>query len=281
MKLDKDKRIKPVLKWVGGKAAIADCVLDAFPKSYGTYYEPFLGGGAIALSLHRTKRKVLGDINQDLINFYQVLKDKPDLLIEQLIKGENHFNEPSVDNQSYFSKVRGIDRLDNWRSHYTEIDQAARIIFLNRTCFNGLWRVNSRGENNSPYGYPDYLKFDIDNLKKVSFFLRHNVEISLGSYQDTCSTATKGDLVYLDPPYDVIESKKAIAYDSIPFCQLKLKDYVDDLSRRGCYVVLSNAATPLILELYKDYHIKPINARRSIAANGDRTLAKEVIVTNF
>jgi len=274
-------KIKPVLKWVGGKSAIAHLILKSFPAKFGKYYEPFLGGGAIAFSLPRYKQKYLGDINQDLIDFYKVLQYQPDELFFELTKAKKYYDDPKIDNQVFFLNVREIDRKLDWRSQYSLVERAARLIYLNRTCFNGLWRVNSKGQNNSPFGNYETLNFDFDNLKRLSFFLNHNVNLYSWGYKWTCVSAERGDLIYLDPPYDPLPGKKAVAYNSTTFDQTELKNFVDELTERGCHVVLSNAATPLILDLYRDYKIEFINARRSIAANGDRSLAKEVIITNF
>lgn len=264
--------IDPVVKWAGGKRNLISKIKQFFPSSYGDYYEPFVGGGAIALSLSLSKRKILGDLNQDLIIFYKVLRDKPDDLYLRLMDGGKLYSP------DHFAKVQSVDRIPNWRSRLSEVEQAARFLYLNRGSFNGLWRVNRSGHHNTGYGKYKELVFNYSNLDKVSNFLSHYVELRHATYADTLSTAKAGDLVYLDPPYDPLESKEEIKYNSETLDQKDLAATVWDLKDRGCHVVLSNSDTPLVRGLYESYTIVEITARRSISGNGDRTPAKEVIV---
>lgn len=267
--------IEPVVRWMGGKRKLSSFIKSKFPENFGTYYEPFLGGAAIALSLPPSQKKILGDINQDLMCFYRVLAKDPDEIYSRLMK------ITSIDQELYLL-VRSLDRLPDWRDRLSEADQAARFFFLNQTCFNGVWRENKLGQNNTPFGRCiDFIPM-FGNMEKVSQFFAHpKCELRWESYSSTCRDAIAGDLIYLDPPYSVLEGKGKVTYTSVPFSQADLKTEVDFWTTQGCYVVLSNACTPEVLELYKDYKIEYLEASRCVAGNGDRRPAKEVLINNF
>jgi len=267
--------IEPVIRWMGGKRKLSSFIKSKFPENFGTYYEPFLGGAAIALSLPPSQKKILGDINQDLMCFYRVLAKDPDEIYSRLMKIKQ------VDQELYL-KVRSLDRLPDWRDRLSEADQAARFFFLNQSCFNGVWRENKLGQNNTPFGRCiDFIPM-FGNMEKVSQFFAHpKCELRWESYSSTCRDAIAGDLIYLDPPYSVLEGKEKVTYTSVPFSQADLKTEVDFWTTQGCYVVLSNACTPEVLELYKDYKIEYLEASRCVAGNGDRRPAKEVLINNF
>lgn len=265
---------EPVVKWAGGKRKLIPFITSVFPKRYLDYYEPFLGGGAIAFSLPLSKRKYLGDLNQDLITFYQILRDRPEELflgLQETVKFAN---------QTDYDRIRVLDRSPDWRSQSTEVDQAVRFLFLNKCCFNGLWRVNKRGQNNVPFNKKKIgtLKYDFASLVKVSQFLNCYATLCHTNYLQTCAKAKEGDLIYLDPPYDPLEGKAEVKYNAESFDQEKLAKDVQTLVNRGCYVLLSNSDTPRIRQLYQQYEVRSLSARRSISANGDRTDAKEVLV---
>ncbi|NTW20518.1 MAG: DNA adenine methylase, partial [Nostocales cyanobacterium W4_Combined_metabat2_030] len=261
--------VKPFVKWAGGKRQLVPTILaNHLPKNYNlqTYYEPFIGGGALLFSL-QPKKAVINDSNAELINCYKIIKNSLDELIEDL---KNHKN-----NEYYYYDIRDWDREKNFKSK-TEVQRASRIIFLNKTCYNGLFRVNSQGQFNVPFGkYKNPNILDIAVLKAVNKYLNENqVKILNSDFQEAVKDAKRGDFIYLDPPYDpVSETASFTGYDVNGFNkqeQRRLKEVFDDLNSRGCHILLSNACTEFIEDLYKDYPHTKISAIRAINCNGKK-----------
>jgi DNA adenine methylase len=273
--------VKPFVKWVGGKRQLVPTILaNHLPKNYNlqTYYEPFIGGGALLFSL-RPKKAVINDSNAELINCYKIIKNSLDELIEDL---KNHKND-----EYYYYDIRDWDREKNFKSK-TEVQRASRIIFLNKTCYNGLFRVNSQGQFNVPFGkYKNPNILDIAVLKAVNKYLNENqVRILNSDFQEAVKDAKRGDFIYLDPPYDpVSETASFTGYDVNGFNkqeQRRLKEVFDDLNSRGCHILLSNACTEFIEDLYKDYPHTKISAIRAINCNGKkRGKVDEILVKNY
>jgi DNA adenine methylase len=273
--------VKPFVKWAGGKRQLVPTILaNHLPKNYNlqTYYEPFIGGGALLFSL-RPKKAVINDSNAELINCYKIIKNSLDELIEDL---KNHKND-----EYYYYDIRDWDREKNFKSK-TEVQRASRIIFLNKTCYNGLFRVNSQGQFNVPFGkYKNPNILDIAVLKAVNKYLNENqVRILNSDFQEAVKDAKRGDFIYLDPPYDpVSETASFTGYDVNGFNkqeQRRLKEVFDDLNSRGCHILLSNACTEFIEDLYKDYPHTKISAIRAINCNGKkRGKVDEILVKNY
>ena len=273
--------VKPFVKWAGGKRQLVPTILaNHLPKNYNlqTYYEPFIGGGALLFSL-QPKKAVINDSNAELINCYKTIKNSLDELIEDL---KNHKN-----NEYYYYDIRDWDREKNFKSK-TEVQRASRIIFLNKTCYNGLFRVNSQGQFNVPFGkYENPNILDIAVLKAVNKYLNENqVRILNSDFQEAVKDAKRGDFIYLDPPYDpVSETASFTGYDVNGFNkqeQRRLKEVFDDLNSRGCHILLSNACTEFIEDLYKDYLHTKISAIRAINCNGKkRGKVDEILVKNY
>ena len=273
--------VKPFVKWAGGKRQLVPTILaNHLPKNYNlqTYYEPFIGGGALLFSL-QPKKAVINDSNAELINCYKIIKNSLDELIEDL---KNHKN-----NEYYYYDIRDWDREKNFKSK-TEVQRASRIIFLNKTCYNGLFRVNSQGQFNVPFGkYKNPNILDIAVLKAVNKYLNENqVRILNSDFQEAVKDAKGGDFIYLDPPYDpVSETASFTGYDVNGFNkqeQRRLKEVFDDLNSRGCHILLSNAYTEFIEDLYKDYLHTKISAIRAINCNGKkRGKVDEILVKNY
>ena len=273
--------VKPFVKWAGGKRQLVPTILaNHLPKNYNlqTYYEPFIGGGALLFSL-QPKKAVINDSNAELINCYKTIKNSLDELIEDL---KNHKN-----NEYYYYDIRDWDREKNFKSK-TEVQRASRIIFLNKTCYNGLFRVNSQGQFNVPFGkYKNPNILDIAVLKAVNKYLNENqVRILNSDFQEAVKDAKRGDFIYLDPPYDpVSETASFTGYDVNGFNkqeQRRLKEVFDDLNSRGCHILLSNAYTEFIEDLYKDYQHTKISAIRAINCNGKkRGKVDEILVKNY
>ncbi|WP_346199748.1 DNA adenine methylase [Caldifermentibacillus hisashii] len=279
MGITKSRVIQPFLKWAGGKRQLLPEIRKYIPKRMGTYYEPFLGGGAVLFDL-QPKKAVINDINSELINTYLVIKNNVAELIEDLRKHEN--------TSDYYYKIRDLDRDKNRFSKLSDVEKASRLIYLNKTCFNGLFRVNSQGQFNVPFGR--YKNPNIVNefvLRAVSHYLNNNeVKILNGDFADAVSSAKKGDFVYFDSPYDpVSETASFTGYTLGGFNkdeQIRLRDLFVDLDKRGCKVLLSNSATEFIKDLYKDYHIEIVSATRNINSIATkRGKIDEVLVMNY
>jgi len=226
--------VKPFVKWAGGKRQLVPELLENhIPKEYNTkynsYYEPFLGGGALLFAL-QPERAIINDINTELINCYKVIRDLVDELTDDLKRHENE--------KDYFDAIREWDRNKDYKDK-TLVQKASRIIFLNKTCFNGLYRVNLQGQFNVPFGkYKNPRILDLDNLKAVNRYLNENqVEILNLDFQEAVKDAKEGDFIYFDPPYDpVSDNAKFTSYDSSEFRkeeQIRLKETFDELSSIG------------------------------------------------
>ncbi|MCH8519905.1 MAG: DNA adenine methylase [Nanoarchaeota archaeon] len=275
----KNKFVQPFLKWAGGKRALFHEIKKRVPKSYSTYYEPFLGGGAVLFSL-QPKKAVVNDINSEIINVYRIIKTNVEELIKELKKHKN--------DSDYFYKIRDQDRNSEIYKSLTDVQKAARIIFLNKTCFNGLFRVNSQGQFNAPFGRyknPNILNEEV--LRAVKKYLNENkIEILNGNFDDFISKIKKGSFVYLDPPYDPVSSTASFTgYNLDGFGkqdQIKLKEYCDKLNKKGVKFLLSNSATDFIKELYKDYTIEIVEVPRNINSVGSkRGKVDEVLIRNY
>ncbi|MDT8719532.1 DNA adenine methylase [Clostridium sp. 19966] len=276
--MKKNLLVQPFLKWAGGKRQLLPELNKYIPLKYKTYYEPFVGAGALLFDL-QPKKAVINDVNSELINCYNIIKDSLDELIEDLKK---HQNIPE-----YYYEIRELDRKPEFQQ-LTQIERASRIIYLNKTCFNGLFRVNSQGQYNVPFGnYKNPKILDEVVLKAVHNFLNSsNITITNGDFEEVVRGAKKGDFIYFDPPYDpVSDSSSFTGYSLDGFSrdeQRRLKDVFDRLNKKGCFVLLSNSATDFIKDLYKDYRIEIVSASRNINADGlKRGKVDEVLVMNY
>ncbi|NOQ93583.1 MAG: Dam family site-specific DNA-(adenine-N6)-methyltransferase, partial [Methylophaga sp.] len=257
----KNKLVTPFVKWVGGKRQLMKEIEKYIPSHFSRYYEPFVGGGAVLFHL-QPQNAVINDRNAELINLYRVIKSHPDELIEDL---KGHKND-----EEYFYHTRLLDREKNTYSELTDIQRASRIIYLNKTCYNGLFRVNSAGEFNAPFGrYKNPAIVNDITIKAVSNYLsKNNVQILNTDYKKSLSKIRKDAFVYFDPPYDpVSDSANFTGYTKNGFSkkdQVQLKELCDKLHAKGVKFLLSNSSTELIMDLYKDYNIIPVNAKRAI-----------------
>ena len=249
------------------------------PKGYKTYYEPFLGGGAVFFALQPPKA-VVNDLNSEIINVYKSVKDNVDKLIIELKK---HKNE-----SDYFYDLRCLDRDEKKFSKLSSVQKAARIIYLNKTCFNGLFRVNSQGQFNAPfanYKNPNFVNKEV--LKAVSNLLNTSeIEICNESYEKMIGKIQKGDFVYIDPPYDpVSDTASFTGYNLERFDreeQKKLKSFCDTLDEKGAYFLLSNSSTNFIKKLYSAYTIDLVKVPRMINSDASkRGKVDEVLVRNY
>lgn len=272
--------VAPFLKWVGGKRQLMPSIVDHLPKNFKDYkyIEPFIGGGAVFFNM-QPKNAVINDFNEELINVYQVIKDNLDELIIDLKK---HKNE-----SEYFYSIRSLDRNGEFKK-LSAVQRASRVIFLNKTCFNGLYRVNNAGEFNSPFGrYKNPNIVNEPTLKAVNKFLNNNnIEINSGDYSEILIQTDKKCFVYLDPPYHPIsESSNFTGYVQggwNMYDQIDLKTACDELNKKGVKFLLSNSSADFIKDLYKDYKITIVKANRAINSNGaERGEVDEVLIRNY
>jgi DNA adenine methylase len=262
----------PFLKWAGGKSQLLPVFDRFFPKTFKRYFEPFVGGGAVFFHL-LPPYAMLSDCNEELINCYQVIQQDPEKLINAL---KEHRNDPE-----YFYEVRTWDVRN-----LSDVQRAARLIFLNKTCFNGLYRVNSKGQFNVPFGkYKSPRICDENNLRAVSATLQNTV-LNCQSFEQIVAQAEKGDFIYFDPPYQPI-SKTAnfTGYTKNAFRsedQERLALTFRKLSRRGCHVMLSNSDSEYVRDLYSKFHIETVKANRAINCKGERRGAvNELLIMNY
>lgn len=275
----KNKLVTPFVKWVGGKRQLLDEITPLLPKRITNYCEPFLGGGALLFSIQPSKA-IANDLNADLIAVYEIIRDDVESLIKSLKKHEN--------TSEYFYALRDIDRDEASYQSLSKLEKASRLIYLNKTCFNGLFRVNSLGEFNTPFGH--YKNPNIVNepvLRAVSkYFNASKINFYSEDFAETLSRVNKGGFVYLDPPYDpVSDTANFTGYNKGGFDrkeQLRLKSCCDELTKRGVKFMLSNSSTEFIKELYGEYSITFVKAKRAINANASKRGAiEEVIVRNY
>jgi len=272
---------KPFVKWAGGKRQIIDKLKKYVPDEFDTYYEPFVGGGALLFELS-PKKAVINDSNKELMNVYNVLcdEDKFNKMCRLLNNYEvNHSEE-------FFYQIRNKDRSKSSFNRLSDYTRAARTIYLNKACFNGLYRVNSKNEFNVPFGKKTKVNtYEGGNLITVSNYLTMNdIRILCVDFEESVKDAKAGDFVYFDPPYDS-DTSTFNSYTEEGFGkeeQRRLARVFKELDARGVYVMLSNHNTSLVKELYDGYNIHVIEAKRNINANGNkRGKVEEVIITNY
>lgn len=277
--MKKNNLATPVLKWVGGKRQLLDTLRPLLPKTINRYCEPFIGGGAMLFDL-QPKNALVNDINSDLILVYTVIRDNVDELIQKLEKFENT-------SESFYA-VRDWDRDRIKYAAMSSVERAARIIYLNKTCYNGLYRVNNAGEFNSPFG--NYKSPNIVNapvLRAVSaYFNAAEITFSTVDYAELLQNVRRGTFVYLDPPYDpVSDTSSFTGYVRGGFTrddQIRLHECCDELNRRGVRFMLSNSATDFIKEQYGEYDITVVKAKRAINSVGSkRGDVDEVVIRNY
>ena len=272
-------KAKPFIKWVGWKRQLIEQFQELFPKDFNNYHEPFLGGWAVFFNLQK-KQSFLSDVNKELINVYKIIKTNPKKLIE--------FLETLEYSKEKFLEIRAWDREDNWQEKYSNVQRAWRFIYLNRTCFNGLYRVNSKWQFNVPFGKyknPDFIQKE--NILNVSKLLnKTQAQIKLASFEKVLENASPWDFIYFDPPYDVLtDSANFTSYDKSWFwrdMQKKLRDVFVELDKMWCKVMLSNHNTPFIREIYSWYKFDIVKARRNVNSKGDkRGEVEEIVVRNY
>lgn len=262
------KSQKPFLKWAGGKTQMISDLVKYKPTNFKKYIEPFIGGGALYFSLNHPK-SIISDLNEELVITYKQVKENINEVLAVLNTYQN--------SEDFYYKIRSLSPCT-----LSEVERAARLIYLNKTCFNGLYRVNKKGEFNVPYGKRNGSYINKENLTGASEYLQ-NTDIHHLDYKEILKRfAKKGDFIFLDPPYqpvgkfsDFKRYTKEFFYEKD---QIELADIFTDLVSRGCFVMLTNSDHPFILDLYKEFHIEIVETRRLISSNPNTRTGKDIIV---
>lgn len=270
----------PFVKWAGGKKQLLDRLESCMPATYGRYYEPFIGGGALLLDL-QPKRAVINDTNEQLLNVYGQLKINADAVIDVV----NELDAQLCDKERYLS----IRKAYNAKIQVHELDAecAGLMIWINKHCFNGLYRVNSKGLFNVPYNNKvSGVSINAENLKNIGLYLRtKEVEIRQGDFEQACFDIRPGDFVYFDSPYVPInDTANFTNYTKAGFSledHKRLATLYRKLSERGVKAMLSNHDVPLVYELYSGFNIEHVDVRRAINRDASKRSGKEVIIKNY
>jgi DNA adenine methylase len=273
---------KPFVKWAGGKRQLMSELEKNFPIKFGTYLEPFLGGGAVMFDLLAKNSNLkcnVSDLNSDLVLAYVTIRDRLGRLIESL---ENHSKNYHKDSTGYYYEVRKQEPKN-------QIEKVSRLLFLNKTCFNGLYRVNSKGKFNVPLGrYTNPNIVNKENLETVSKALQYEkIKISCRDFESVISDVKKDDFVYFDPPYQpVSDTANFTSYTHRDFTEddlERLADLANQLNSKGCKVMLSNSNSKTVKKLFSsEWKIKEVKANRAINSNSQkRTGHKEIIIRNY
>ena len=263
---------KPVLKWAGGKSQMLGEIVARMPKSFHTYIEPFFGSGAVFFAIG-AKHAIVSDSNPELVNLYKVISTDVEALIEILSTYEN--------TEDVFYSIRALD----WET-LPPIEAAARTIYLNKTCYNGLYRVNKKGQFNTPYANNKRSSYcDVDEIRKASEILK-KAELICGDYHTVLKDrAQENDFIFLDPPYVPVSKYSDFKrYTKEQFGERDQRQLADDihvLYEKGCKVMLTNSNTPLVHELYGKYHVEIFQTKRMINKDGRNRTGEDVIVTTY
>lgn len=270
--------VAPFVKWAGGKRQLLTQIMERMPKEFNNYYEPFVGGGAVLFGLTPTNA-LINDINAALINTYRKIKEVPEDFLEEI----SVFDEKIVTGgKEYYYQVRDHFNDKMMKAEY-DVELAALFVFLNKHCFNGLYRVNGKGLFNVPYNNSIKESCSSESIIAVSEYLQ-DINIMEGDFQEACSLAKKGDFVFIDSPYAPLNPASFESYTKEGFdreSHIRLADVFRDLSDRGCYCMLTNHNTEFINELYEGFSKDVVNVKRMINSDATKRVGKEIIITNY
>lgn len=272
--------VAPFVKWAGGKRQLISQIRERMPEKYNDYYEPFIGGGAVIFDL-LPANALINDINKALINTYRTICNEPDAFLIEVNRLDNDMWE---DGKKYYYSIREHYNDKLMRSEY-DVELAALFVFINKHCFNGLYRVNGKGLFNVPYNNSRRVSVDEDVIIATSEYLR-GVTIIDGDFEQACKNAKKGDFVFIDSPYAPLNPTSFESYTKEGFdieSHKRLAKLYDELTARGCYCMLTNHNTELINELYgnKDYKIDVVSVKRMINSDASNRVGEEVIICNY
>ena len=272
--------IAPFVKWAGGKRQLIPQIRERMPEKYNDYYEPFVGGGAVIFDL-LPANALINDINKALINTYITICNEPDAFLKEVNRLDNDMWE---DGKKYYYSIREHYNDKLMRSEY-DVELAALFVFINKHCFNGLYRVNGKGLFNVPYNNSRRVSVDEDVIIATSEYLR-GVTIIDGDFEQACKNAKKGDFVFIDSPYAPLNPTSFESYTKEGFdieSHRRLARLYDELTKRGCYCMLTNHNTELINDLYgnKGYTIDVVSVKRMINSDASNRVGEEVIICNY
>ena len=272
--------VAPFVKWAGGKRQLIPQIRERMPEKYNDYYEPFVGGGAVIFDL-LPANALINDINKALINTYITICNEPDAFLKEVNRLDNDMWE---DGKKYYYSIREHYNDKLMRSEY-DVELAALFVFINKHCFNGLYRVNGKGLFNVPYNNSRRVSVDEDVIIATSEYLR-GVTIVDGDFEQACKNAKKGDFVFIDSPYAPLNPTSFESYTKEGFdieSHRRLARLYDELTKRGCYCMLTNHNTELINDLYgnKGYTIDVVSVKRMINSDASNRVGEEVIICNY
>lgn len=275
-----NKNIMPFVKWAGGKRQLLDRISERMPQNYNRYYEPFIGGGAVLFHL-QPEHAVINDINASLINTYRIIANNPQEFIDYVKKLDSEMGD---DGKSYYYSLREHYN-DKLMKEEFDIELAALFVFINKHCFNGLYRVNGKGLFNVPYNNSKRESIAEESILAISQYLK-KVTILLGDFEEACRGAQKGDFVFLDSPYAPLNPTSFESYTKEGFdveSHERLAKLFDELTKRGCYCMLTNHNTEFINKLYgnKGYKIDVVAVKRMINSDASKRTGEEVIICNY
>lgn len=272
--------ITPFVKWAGGKRQLIPQIRERMPAQFNNYYEPFVGGGAVIFEL-LPENAVINDINRALINAYQMICDRPQEFLQEINRLDAEMWE---DGKEYYYSLREHYNDKLMRDEF-DVELAALFVFINKHCFNGLYRVNGKGLFNVPYNNSRRSSVDEQSIMEISGYLK-NVTIISGDFEAACEGASAGDFVFIDSPYAPLNPTSFESYTKEGFdieSHRRLANLFDELTARGCYCMLTNHNTELINELYgnKGYTIDVVSVKRMINSDASNRVGEEVIICNY
>ena len=275
-----DKEVIPFVKWAGGKRQLLDKIAERMPQNYHHYYEPFIGGGAVLFQL-QPEHAVINDINEALINAYRVITYETQAFIDRVNALDAGIGE---DAKAYYYELREHYNDKLMREEF-DVELAALFVFINKHCFNGLYRVNGKGMFNVPYNNSVKQSIDADTIRHISDYLK-SVTILQGDFENACENAGKGDFVFFDSPYAPLNPTSFESYTKEGFdveSHQRLAKFYDELTKRGCYCMLTNHNTEFINKLYgnKGYRLDVVSVKRMINSDASKRTGEEVIICNY
>ena len=275
-----EQSLKPFLKWAGGKRQLLGEIIERIPHTFENYIEPFLGGGAVLFAL-QPKRALINDINASLIHTYMTIASEPQQFIVKIKELDSRIAEGG---KEYYYFIRELYNGKLMREEF-DLELAALFVFLNKHCFNGLYRVNAKGLFNVPYNNSKKSSIDEEVIFEVSKYLK-KLTICLGDFEDACKDAKEGDFIFLDSPYAPLNPSSFESYTKEGFdmeSHVRLSKLFDNLTQKGCYCMLTNHNTEFINDLYgnKGYKMDVVSVKRMINSDASKRTGEEIIICNY
>ena len=275
-----EQSLKPFLKWAGGKRQLVGEILERIPHTFENYIEPFLGGGAVLFAL-QPKRALINDINASLIHTYKTIASDPQEFISKINELDSRIAEGG---KEYYYLIRDLYNSKLMREEF-DLELAALFVFLNKHCFNGLYRVNAKGLFNVPYNNSKKSSIDENVILEVSEYLK-DLTICLGDFEEACKDAKEGDFIFLDSPYAPLNPSSFESYTKEGFdieSHIRLAKLFDNLTKRGCFCMLTNHNTEFINDLYgnKGYKMDVVSVKRMINSDATKRTGEEIIICNY